>query len=103
MLMLKDHGMTFYGITPQSVQTSAAYLGSLLPGFYLASAYSGIATKAIFIAIPVIALKIARVRSRTTSDIIMFPAEVASQSTHVLAELDTDTHPRYIAIASRAS
>jgi hypothetical protein len=28
---------------------------------------------------------------------------VASQSTHVLAELDLDTHSRYIDIVSRAS
>ena len=95
--------MSTYAITPQSVQTTGAYLGSLFPGVYLASAYSGITTKAIFVAIPVIALKIARSRTRTTSDIIRFPAELASQSTHVLAELDLDTHSRYIDIVSRAS
>ena len=95
--------MSIYGVTPQSVQTTGAYLGSLFPGVFLASAYSGIATKAVFIVLPVIALKIARVRTRTTSAIIAFPAEVASQSTHVLAELDLDTHSRYIDIVSRAS
>ena len=95
--------MSIYGVTPQSVQTTGAYLGSLFPGVYLASAYSGIATKAVFIVLPVIALKIARARTRTTSDIITFPAEVASQSTHVLAELGLDTHSRYIDIVSRAS
>ena len=95
--------MSIYGVTPQSVQTTGAYLGSLFPGVYLASAYSGIATKAMFILIPIITLKIARTRTRTTSDIITFPAEVASQSTHVLAELDLDTHSRYIDIVSRAS
>ena len=95
--------MSIYGITPQSVQTTGAYLGSLFPGVYLASAYSGIATKAVLIVLPVIALKIARARTRSTSEIITFPAEVASQSTHVLAELDLDTHSRYIDIVSRAS
>jgi hypothetical protein len=95
--------MSIYGVTSQSVQTTGAYLGSLFPGVYLASAYSGIATKAMFILIPIITLKIARTRTRTTSDIITFPAEVASQSTHVLAELDLDTHSRYIDIVSRAS
>jgi hypothetical protein len=95
--------MSIYGVTHQSVQTTGAYLGSLFPGVYLASAYSGFVTKAVFIVIPVIALKIARVRTRTTSEIITFPAEVASQSTHVLAELDLDTHSRYIDIVSRAS
>ena len=95
--------MSINAITPQSVQTTGAYIGSLFPGVYLASAYSGFATKAIFVVIPVVALKIARVRTRATSDIITFPAEVASQSTHVLAELDLDTHSRYIDIVSRAS
>jgi hypothetical protein len=95
--------MSIYGVTPQSVQTAGAYFGSLFPGVYFASSYSGIATKAMFILIPVITLKIARTRTRTTSDIITFPAEVASQSTHVLAELDLDTHSRYIDIVSRAS
>lgn len=95
--------MSIYGITPQSIQTTGAYLGSLFPGVYLASAYSGIATKAIFIVIPVLALKIARVRTRTKSEIIKFPAEVASQSTHELAERHLDMHSRYIDIVSRAS
>jgi hypothetical protein len=95
--------MSIFAITPQSVQTSGAYLGSLFPGVYLASAYSGITAKAIFIAIPVIALKIARIRTRTTSDIVTFPAEAASASTHVFGELDYDTHSRYIDMVSQAS
>jgi len=90
-------------IFPQPGITAGAYLGSLLLGNYLASAYSGIATKAVFILIPVITLKIARVRTRTTSDIITFPAEVASQSTLVLAELDLDMHSRYVDLISSAS
>jgi hypothetical protein len=95
--------MSIYGITPQSIQTTGAYLGSLFPGVYLASAYSGIATKAMFILIPVITLKIARSRTQATSEIIKFPAEVASQSTHELAERHLDMHSRYIDIVSRAS
>ena len=95
--------MSMNAVAPHSVQTAGAYLGSLFPGVYLASAYSGIATKAIFIVIPVIALKIARVRTRTTSDIIKFPAEAASASTHELAERHLDMHSRYIDVVSQAS
>ena len=95
--------MSIFAITPQSVQTTGAYLGSLFPGVYLASAYSGIATKAIFIVIPVLALKIARSRTQATSDIIKFPAEAASASSHELAERHLDMHSRYIDIVSRAS
>ncbi len=95
--------MSINAITPLSIQTSGAYLGSLFPGVYLASSYSGIATKVVFILIPVIALKIARVRTRKTSDIIRFPAEAASASTHELAERDLDSHSRYIDVVSRAS
>lgn len=103
MFMVHDEFMSFNVITPNSVQTAGAYLGSLLPGVYLASAYSGIATKAIFIFIPVITLKIARSRTQATSAIIKFPAEAASASTHELAERHLDMHSRYIDIVSRAS
>ena len=72
-------------------------------GVYLASSYSGIATKAIFILIPVVTLKIALARTRNAKDIIKFPAEAASGSTHELAERDLDSHSRYIEILSRAS
>ena len=67
------------------LQTIGAYGCALFIGVYLASYYSGFATKAVFILIPVI------------------PAEVASQSTHVLAELDLDTHSRYVDLVSQAS
>ena len=72
-------------------------------GVYLASSYSGIATKAMFILIPVVTLKIARARTRNASDIIKFPVEAASASTHELAERHLDMHSRYIDIVSQAS
>jgi hypothetical protein len=72
-------------------------------GVYLASSYSGIATKAVFILIPVIALKIARARTLKTSDIIKFPSEAASASTHELAERHLDMHSRYLDMVSQAS
>ena len=90
-------------ITPQSLQTVGAYAGSLVPGVYIASSYSAIAAQAIFVLIPVLALKIARARTRPTSDVIQFPAEIASKSTHVLAELDLAMHSHYLNIISRAS
>ena len=95
--------MSNFDMTSSSLQTAGAYLGSLVPGVYIAASYSGIAAQAVFVLIPVLALKIARVRARTTSNIVKFPAEVASQSTHVLAELDLHMHSRYIDIMSRAS
>jgi len=72
-------------------------------GVYLASSYSGIATKAMFILIPVVTLKIARARTRNASDIIKFPVEAPSASTHELAERDLDSHSRYIDMVSQAS
>jgi hypothetical protein len=75
----------------------------LFIGVYLASSYSGIATKAVFILIPVVTLKIAFARTRNANDIVEFPAEAASGSTHELAERDLDSHSRYIDIVSRAS
>ena len=85
------------------LQTIGAYGCALFIGFYLASSYSGIATKAILILIPVVTLKIALARTRNANDIIEFPAEAASGSTHELAERDLDSHSRYIDIVSRAS
>lgn len=85
------------------LQTFGAYGCALFIGVYLASSYSGIATKAIFILIPIIALKIARARTGRNGDLLRFPAEVESASTHELAERDLDSHARYIDIVSRAS
>ena len=72
-------------------------------GVYLSSSYSGIATKAVFILIPVVTLKIALARTRNASGVIKFPAEAASGSTHELAERDLDSHSRYIDVVSQAS
>jgi hypothetical protein len=85
------------------LQTIGAYGCALFLGVYLASSYSGFATKAMFILIPVITLKIARSRTQATSDIIKFPAEAASVSSHELAERHLDMHSRYIDIVSHAS
>jgi hypothetical protein len=85
------------------LQTFGAYSCAVFLGVYLSSSYSGIATKALFILIPVVTLKIARARTRNASDFIKFPAEAASASTHELVERDLDSHSRYIDIVSRAS
>ena len=90
-------------LNTQFLQTSGAYGCAIFIGVYLASSYSGIATKAVFILIPVVTLKIARARTRNASDIIKFPAEAASASTHELAERDLDSHSRYIDMVSQAS
>jgi len=95
--------MSNFVITSNSLQTAGAYLGSSVPGVYIAASYSGIAAQAVFVMIPILALKIARVRTRSTGDVIKFPAEAASASTHELAERDLDFHSRYIDIISRAS
>jgi hypothetical protein len=85
------------------LQTIGAYGCAVFIGVYLSSSYSGIATKALFILIPVVTLKIARARTRNASDFTKFPAEAASASTHELVERDLDSHSRYIDIVSRAS
>ena len=85
------------------LQTIGAYGCALFLGVYLASSYSGIATKAVFILIPVITLTIARSRTQATSAIIKFPAEAASASTHELAERHLDTYSRHFDLVSQAS
>ena len=90
-------------LNTQFLQTLGAYGCALFIGAYLASFYSGSATKAAFILFPVITLKIARARTRNASEVVQFPAEAASASTHELAERHLDMHSRYIDIVSRAS
>jgi hypothetical protein len=103
MLMMNHRFMSNFVVTSNSLQTAGAYLGSLVPGVYIAASYTGIAAKMVFVLIPVLALKIARARTRTTSDVIRFPAETASASTQELAVRDLDFHSRYIDIISHAS
>ena len=90
-------------LNTQFLQSIGAYGCALFIGVYLASSYSGIATKAVFILIPVITLTIARSRTQATSAIIKFPAEAASASTHELAERHLDMHSRYLDVVSQAS
>lgn len=85
------------------LQTFGAYSCALFIGVYLASSYSEIATQAVFILIPIIALKMARARTSRSGDLLRFPAEAESASTHEFAERDLDSHSRYIDIVSRAS
>ncbi len=85
------------------LQTIGAYGIAIFIGVYFSSAYSHIATKTVFILIPVITLMIARARTRNTSEVVQFSAEVASASTHELAGHHLDMHSRYIDIVSRAS
>ena len=80
-----------------------AYGCAVFIGFYFASSYSGLATKAVFILIPVIALKIARGRTSNTSEVVQFSTEATSPSNQELASRHLDMHSRYIDIVSRAS
>jgi hypothetical protein len=85
------------------LQTVGAYGIAIFIGAYLSSAYSHIAAKAVFLAIPVLTLTIARSRTRRTSEEVQFPAEAASASTHELAERHLDMHSRHIDMVSQAS
>jgi hypothetical protein len=87
----------------QLLQTIGAYGCAVLIGIYLASSYSGMTAKAVFILIPLVTLKISRARTRNTSEVVQFSAEAASASTHELAGHHLDMHSRYIDIVSRAS
>jgi hypothetical protein len=85
------------------LQTIGAYSCAVFLGAYLSSAYSHIAAKAVFVAIPVLTLAIARSRARRTNAVIQFPAEAASASTHELAERHLDTYSRHFDLVSQAS
>jgi hypothetical protein len=85
------------------LQTIGAYGIAIFIGVYFSSAYSHIATKAVFFIIPVLTLTVARSRARRTSEVVQFPAEAASASTHELAERHLDTYSRHFDLVSQAS
>jgi hypothetical protein len=85
------------------LQIIGAYSCAVFLGAYFSSAYSHIATKAVFFLIPVLTLTIARSRARRTSEVFQFPAEAASASTHELAERHLDTYSRHFDLVSQAS
>ncbi|MFI0461199.1 MAG: hypothetical protein ACH36C_04020 [Ilumatobacteraceae bacterium] len=85
------------------LQTIGAYGCALFIGVYLAAAYSSIPTRAVFIAIPVITLKIARVRSRQTSRVYQFPNETQILTTESHIDEDFAAHCHLVDLISSAS
>ena len=80
-----------------------AYSCAVFLGAYLSSAYSLIAAKAVFIAIPVLTLTVARIRTRSRHQVLQFERESIVESAAVKAEDDLETFSRHFDLVSQAS
>lgn len=81
------------------LQTIGAYSCAVFLGAYLSSAYSHIAAKAVFVAIPVLTLTVARIRTRSSHQVLQFERE----SVDVKAEDNFETFSRHFDLVSQAS
>ena len=81
------------------LQTIGAYSCAVFLGAYLSSAHSHIAAKAVFVAIPVLTLTVARIRTRSSHQVLQFERE----SVDVKAEDNFETFSRHFDLVSQAS
>jgi hypothetical protein len=105
-------GVTFAGeylrvnsksLNSRFLQTIGAYGCALFLGAYLSSAYSHIAAKAVFMAIPVLTLTVARIRTRLNHQVLQFEREATVDSAAVKAEDNFETYSRHFDLVSQAS
>jgi TPP-dependent trihydroxycyclohexane-1,2-dione (THcHDO) dehydratase len=85
------------------LQTIGAYSCAVFLGAYLSSAYSHIAAKAVFMAIPVLTLTVARIRTRLNHQVLQFERESAVESAAVKAEDNFETFSRHFDLVNQAS
>ena len=72
-------------------------------GAYLSSAYSHIAAKTVFMAIPVLTLTVARIRTRLNHQVLQFERESAVESTAVKVEDNSEMSSHHFDLVSQAS
>ena len=85
------------------LQTIGAYSCAVFLGAYLSSAYSHIAAKAVFLAIPVLTLTVARIRTRSSHQVLQFERESTVDSAAVKADENFETFSRHFDLVSQAS
>jgi len=85
------------------LQTIGAYSCAVFLGAYLSSAYSHIAAKAVFMAIPVLTLTVTRIRTRSSHQVLQFERESTVDSAAVKAEDNFEMFSRHFDLVSQAS
>jgi len=85
------------------LQIIGAYSCAVFLGAYLSSAYSHFAAKAVFLAIPVLTLTVARIRTRSSHQVLQFERESIVESTAVKAEDNFETFSHHFDLVSQAS
>lgn len=90
-------------LNTQFLQTIGAYGSAVFLGVYFSSAYSGIATKAVFLTIPVLALAVARIRTRSSHAVLQFERETSTDTSDVKIEDNFEMYSRHFDLVSQAS
>jgi hypothetical protein len=85
------------------LQTIGAYGCAVFLGAYLSSAYSHIAAKTVFMAIPVLTLTVVRIRARSRHQVLQFERESTVDSAALKAEDNFETYSRHFDLVSQAS
>jgi hypothetical protein len=85
------------------LQTIGAYSCAVFLGVYLSSAYSHIAAKAVFLTIPVLTLTVARIRTRSSHQVLQFERESIIGSSAVKADDNFESYSRHFDLVSQAS
>ena len=85
------------------LQTIGAYSCAVFLGVYLSSAYSHIAAKVVFLAIPVLTLTVARIRTRSSHRVLQFERESTVDSVAVKIEDNFETYSPHFDLVSQAS
>jgi hypothetical protein len=85
------------------LQTIGAYSCAVFIGAYLSSAYSHIAAKAVFLAIPVLTLTVARIRTRSSHQVLQFETATRIEAEPMKAADRIETFSPHFDLVSQAS
>jgi membrane protein YdbS with pleckstrin-like domain len=85
------------------LQTIGAYGIAVFIGIYFSSAYSHVAAKAVFLAIPVLTLTVARIRTRSRHHVLQFESATLTFSADTNAEENFEEVSPHFDLVSQAS
>lgn len=85
------------------LQTIGAYSCAVFLGAYLSSAYSHIAAKAVFLAIPVLTLTVARIRTRSSHQVLQFETTTRIETEPMKSVDRIETFSPHFDLVSQAS
>jgi len=72
-------------------------------GLYFSATYSTVATKAVFLLIPVLTLAVARIRTRSSHQVLQFEHETSVDTPGAKAENNFEAYSHHCDLVSQAS